>query len=167
MIAETVSAWFLDEEHAAIVDALAEAGAADVGAEAGAGAGRPARREDVRRHGHARGPHPRLDRRAPGRRWARRSPASVSASTDYVLAGEGGGSKRSKAEELGVPVISDAELERIVADPPGVLKRGSPGEPARSCTIRSCSTWAAITLIVAPVLEDREQRAGGRLRAVT
>ncbi len=38
----------------------------DVWAEAGEGAGRPARREDVRRHRHARGPHPRLDRRPPG-----------------------------------------------------------------------------------------------------
>jgi DNA ligase (NAD+) len=41
---------------------------------------------------------------------------SVSASTDYVLAGEGGGSKRSKAEELGVPVIDLAELERLAAE---------------------------------------------------
>jgi DNA ligase (NAD+) len=40
---------------------------------------------------------------------------SVSSSADYVLAGEGGGSKRSKAETLGVPVIDLAELERIVA----------------------------------------------------
>ena len=38
---------------------------------------------------------------------------SVSASTDYVLAGEGGGSKRAKAESLGVPVIDLAELERL------------------------------------------------------
>ena len=43
--------------------------------------------------------------------------ASVSASTDYVLAGEGGGSKRSKAETLGVPVIDLAELERLAAEP--------------------------------------------------
>ena len=40
---------------------------------------------------------------------------SVSASTDYVLAGEGGGSKRSKAEALGVPVIDMPELERLAA----------------------------------------------------
>ena len=45
--------------------------------------------------------------------------SSVSASTDYLLAGAGGGSKRAKAEQLGVPVISEADLERLAAGPPG------------------------------------------------
>jgi DNA ligase (NAD+) len=39
---------------------------------------------------------------------------SVSAKTHYVLAGEGGGSKRDKAEKLGVPIIGEEELERLI-----------------------------------------------------
>ncbi|HLK43519.1 MAG TPA: NAD-dependent DNA ligase LigA [Thermoleophilia bacterium] len=40
---------------------------------------------------------------------------SVSARTDYVLAGAGGGSKRARAEALGVPVIDIDELARLAS----------------------------------------------------
>lgn len=39
---------------------------------------------------------------------------SVSAKTDYLLAGEGGGSKRDKAESLGVKVIGEEELAGLL-----------------------------------------------------
>ena len=39
---------------------------------------------------------------------------SVSAKTDYVLAGEGGGSKRDKAEKLGVPILDEAALQAML-----------------------------------------------------
>ncbi len=39
---------------------------------------------------------------------------SVSKNTDYLLAGEGGGSKRDKAEKLGIPIIDEAELDRML-----------------------------------------------------
>jgi DNA ligase (NAD+) len=39
---------------------------------------------------------------------------SVSAKTHYVLAGEGGGSKRDKAEKLGVPILDEAALASMI-----------------------------------------------------
>jgi DNA ligase (NAD+) len=39
---------------------------------------------------------------------------SVSAKTHYVLAGDGGGSKRDKAEKLGVPILDEAALASMI-----------------------------------------------------
>jgi len=43
-----------------------------------------------------------------------RAAATVSKKTDYLVAGPGAGSKQTKAESLGVQVISEAELKEIV-----------------------------------------------------
>ena len=42
---------------------------------------------------------------------------TISGDTDYLLAGEGGGSKRKKAEELGVPIISEEEFDTLIDAP--------------------------------------------------
>jgi DNA ligase (NAD+) len=39
---------------------------------------------------------------------------SISANTDYLLSGEGGGSKRDKAEKLGVKVIGEDDLAKLL-----------------------------------------------------
>ncbi len=43
-----------------------------------------------------------------------RASGSVSASTDYVVAGENAGSKADKAAKLGVPVIDEAAFKRLI-----------------------------------------------------
>ncbi|HBE22290.1 MAG TPA: DNA ligase (NAD(+)) LigA, partial [Verrucomicrobiales bacterium] len=40
---------------------------------------------------------------------------SISASTHYLLSGEGGGSKRDKAIALGVTVLDEASLQAMIA----------------------------------------------------
>jgi DNA ligase (NAD+) len=40
--------------------------------------------------------------------------ASVSKNTDYLLAGEGGGSKRTDAEKFGVKIIDEKALKTML-----------------------------------------------------
>ena len=47
-----------------------------------------------------------------------RAASSVSKKTDYLVAGEAAGSKRAKAEQLGVPILSEAAFLHLIGEAP-------------------------------------------------
>jgi DNA ligase (NAD+) len=115
VIAEAVAGWLADPENQAVVEDLGKAGVRLAGP----------RRAPVADSGPLAGKTVVVTGTLEG--YTRDSIAeylaslgakvtnSVSASTDFVLAGGGGGSKRSKAESLGVQVIDLEQLEQLVA----------------------------------------------------
>ena len=60
-----------------------------------------------------------------------RPSGSVSRKTDYLVAGEGAGSKLARAQELGVPVLDEAAFRRLLGGPGphGQAEAGRPREP--------------------------------------
>jgi DNA ligase (NAD+) len=110
VIAESVSSWFLDEEHAEVVRALAGVGVRMSGERRPRAAEGPLSGKVVVVTGSIEG-HTRDSIRDHLTAMGAKVTDSVSKKTDFLIAGEGGGSKREKAEKLGVPVVTLEELE--------------------------------------------------------
>ena len=51
-----------------------------------------------------------------------KSAGSVSKKTDYVVVGDSPGSKATKAAELGVPILNEAQFKELLARGPDGLK---------------------------------------------
>lgn len=109
--AAEIEGFFEDPAHQSMVDALLAAGVEPIEAEAPQGdlfegqtivfTGKLER-------------FTREDAEALVMRWGGKAAGSVSKVTTYVVAGPGAGSKLAKAEQLGVPVLSEAEfLEKL------------------------------------------------------
>jgi len=112
--AKAIRAWLDEPAHRALIGELQTVGLATRAATDAGGEQRGAvRRESVRAHGHAAHADARgsdgEDRGGRGK-----VSGSVSRKTSYVLAGEEAGSKLDKARALGVPVIDEAEFQRLL-----------------------------------------------------
>ncbi len=59
-----------------------------------------------------------------------KSSGSVSKKTDYVVVGENAGSKADKAETLGVPILTEAEFQRLLSDGPETVPDDPSEDPS-------------------------------------
>jgi DNA ligase (NAD+) len=115
VIAEAVAGWLVDEDHQAVVRGLRDAGVTLTGPKRAAAAPveGPLTGLTVVVTGSIEG-YTRDSIRDHLAEQGAKVTNSVSKTTDYVVAGEGGGSKRTKAQKLGVPVVTLDELYSAV-----------------------------------------------------
>lgn len=115
VVARSVTEWFANEDHRAMLDALYAAGVRPVDAQV-------IDRNTLPLAGKTfvlTGTLPTLDRREAAAMIEARggkAAGSVSAKTHYVVAGEKAGSKLTKAESLGIPVLDEAGFLALLAE---------------------------------------------------
>ena len=110
--AECICRFFLDEENRRIVARLKEAGV-NMSAEEAEVFESPISGKTV----VVTGTLPSLGRKEAQElieKYGGKAAGSVSKKTDYVLAGEAAGSKLTKAQELGIPVLTEEEFKSLL-----------------------------------------------------
>ncbi len=127
IIADAVKEWFEVDWHREIVDRWTEAGVrfaveGHPGPGAAAAAGGPLAGLTVVATGSLEG-FTREGAQEAIIAAGGKAASSVSARTDFVAAGPGAGSKLTKAEELGIPVLTAAEFAVLLKDGPEGIKR--------------------------------------------
>ncbi len=113
VIAESVAVFFRQHQTKELLDKLRRAGVSPESADATAAAeGGAFADKTVVFTGTL--SMPRAEAAGIVRSQGGRAVGSVSKDTDYVVAGESPGSKRDKAQELGIPILSEADFRRMV-----------------------------------------------------
>jgi len=116
-VAASLARYFSDDATAAILDDLADAGVEPEPPPVVASAGGPLSGKTVVVTGTLEGMS-REEAEEAIRLAGGKPGGSVSRKTDYVLAGEKAGSKLTKAEELGVPVLDEAAFRKLLDGEP-------------------------------------------------
>ncbi len=127
-IAEAVTEWFRVDWHAAIVDSWTRAGVS-MADERDGSVPRTLEGLTVVVTGSLEGYSRDSAKEAILARGGKAS-GSVSKKTDYVVVGENAGAKADKAEQLGVPVLDEAQFTALLSDgPPHAPQQPEPAEP--------------------------------------
>ncbi|MEX1280579.1 MAG: NAD-dependent DNA ligase LigA [Acidimicrobiia bacterium] len=116
-IAGSVVDWFDDPGHRGLVERLSERGVRVADPEPAASVPRTLEGLSIVITGTLEG-FTREQAQAAVEERGGRVAGSVSGRTAYLVAGEGGGSKRAKAEDLGTPILDEAAFVRLLAEGP-------------------------------------------------
>ncbi|MXZ06851.1 MAG: NAD-dependent DNA ligase LigA, partial [Acidimicrobiia bacterium] len=125
VIAQSVTEWFSEEDNRRLLTRMGEAGVQLADPDRGPGSDQTLEGVSLVVTGSLSSMSRSEARQAVEARGGRLV-SSVSKTTSALVAGEKPGSKLAKAEALGIPVIDESTLERLIEEGPGVLLNATP-----------------------------------------